>query len=57
MEGELVHRYRLDLLQYTFPEEIWRRIDDLYESFLQGIPHQTLPFDRILKKGVYTSFR
>lgn len=49
MDESCVHKYRLDQLQFIFPEEkTWTRLDTLYESFLQDIPYFTLPFDRIL---------
>lgn len=50
MDGERIHKYRLDQLQYIYPDaSIWRKLDSIYESFLRGIPYSSIPFDRILK--------
>jgi thiamine kinase-like enzyme len=53
MDGGCIHKYRLDQLQYLFPQErTWRHLDSLYESFLRDIPYFTLPFDRILDNAL-----
>jgi hypothetical protein len=53
MDGEAIHKYRLDRLQFRFPEDdVWQRIDSLYESFLKDIPYCSLPFDGILKNTI-----
>ena len=53
MDEDCIHKYRLDQLQYLFPqEESWKYLDGLYESFLQHIPYFTLPFDRILHNAL-----
>lgn len=50
MDGERIHKYRLDQLRYIFPEvSIWQKLDSIYESFLRKIPYSSIPFDRILK--------
>lgn len=44
MDEDCVHKYRLDQLQYLFPEErSWTYVDTLYESFLRDIPYFTHP--------------
>ena len=53
MDEPLIHKYRLDQLKYIFPEEsIWRRLDELYESFLADLEYFTIPFDQILKNAI-----
>lgn len=53
MNEGCIHKYRIDQLQYLFPqEETWKYLDSLYESFLQDIPYFTLPFDRILHNAI-----
>ncbi|HDY65754.1 MAG TPA: hypothetical protein ENH84_05935 [Phycisphaerae bacterium] len=53
MDESCIHKYRLDQLQFIFPEEgTWSRLDALYESFLRDIPYFTLPFDRILHNAL-----
>jgi len=53
MDGSCIHKYRLDQLQFIFPEvETWTRLNVLYESFLGDPPCFTLPFDRILHNAL-----
>ena len=53
MDEEQIHKYRLDQLQFIFPEEsIWKNLDSIYESFLQNIQYCSIPFDRILKNTI-----
>jgi hypothetical protein len=53
MDEGCIHKYRLDQLQFIFPEEaVWTRLDALYESSLRDIPYFTLPFDRILHNAL-----
>ena len=53
MDGGCVHKYRLDQLQFIFPEEgTWTHLDSLYESLLRDLPYFTLPFDRILHNAL-----
>ena len=50
MDGERIHKYRLDQLQFIFPDaSIWQRLDTIYETFLRDIPYSSIPFDRLLK--------
>lgn len=49
MDGERLHQHRRDQFRYGFPrEDVWRRVDALYQQCLCDIPHDTIPFDRIL---------
>ena len=53
MDGERIHKYRLDRLQFIFPgESVWKKLDFIYESFLQNIQYCSIPFDRILKNTI-----
>ena len=53
MDEERIHKYRLDQLQFIFPEEsVWKKLDSIYESFLQNIQYCAIPFDRILKNTI-----
>ena len=53
MDEERIHKYRLDQLQFIFPEEsVWKKLDSIYESFLQNIQYCSIPFDRILKNTI-----
>ncbi len=53
MDGERIRKYRLDQLQFIFPEEpVWKKLDSIYESFLQNIQYCSIPFDRILKNTI-----
>ena len=53
MDGEELHEYRLNQLRFIFPnEQVWTRIDSIYESFLESIPYCTIPFDRILHNAI-----
>ena len=52
-DEERIHKYRLDQLQFIFPEEsVWKKLDSIYESFLQNIQYCAIPFDRILKNTI-----
>jgi len=53
MDGERIHKYRLDQLQFIFPDAcVWKRLDSIYESFLRNIRYSSIPFDRILKNAL-----
>jgi hypothetical protein len=53
MDGDNIHKYRTDQLQYLFRnEKTWKEADAIYESFLRHIQYVTLPFDRILHNAL-----
>ncbi len=56
MDGDLIHNYRLEQLQYIFGAgQLCDTFDSIYESMLQGIGHAAIPFDRILHNTLNTN--
>ncbi len=53
MDGNHMRDYRVDQLKHStrFPA-MWREVDSIYQGFLRGIPHLTIPFDAILKNAL-----
>lgn len=53
MDGNHMHDHRVDQFKHSKRfRAVWREIDAIYESFLAGIPHFTIPFDAILKNAL-----